>query len=73
VTVKRLTTETHCACCGRPFPASRRDALFCSARCRKRSSRLACKLQQLGGTRPVRIVWRAMLAMEHQRIESKSS
>jgi hypothetical protein len=39
---KVLVTRTHRQCqqCSKTFPASRSDARFCSARCRKRASRL---------------------------------
>jgi hypothetical protein len=40
-TVLTRRTHGHCVQCGTTFPASRADARYCSARCRKRASRAA--------------------------------
>lgn len=44
-TRKAFYTPTFCEICGEPFKASRRHAFLCSARCRKRFSRLGPLMQ----------------------------
>lgn len=42
----RRTNQTQCRVCGCIFEASRHDAKYCSAKCRKRISRAMARLKE---------------------------